>query len=129
MLKFCSTIPNQSSIRRLEICVSARKVVSEKVQKSKYFTGNLPIPADKGQNDGFLTMSRILQLSPKEVQLMSLGQLADLPSQKVWLGIRRDDKTLYWMDLYSGRRITYDSWAIKRSFKDVKSKVICFFVE
>ena len=72
-------------------------------------------------------MTRILQLTPKEVQLMSLGQLADLPSQKVWLGIRRDDKTLYWMDLYSGRRITYDSWAIKRSFIDVKSKVIYFF--
>ena len=80
------------------------------------------MPANKDQNAGFLTISRILQLSPKEVQMLTSVQLAKLPSEKVWLGIRRDDETLYWMDLYSGRRITYEQWAIKRSTKEVTTK-------
>ena len=122
MLSFYSTSRKQPVIRKLEICVIVKKVNFNCWSETKEIIGKLPVPANKDQNAGFLTISRILQLSPKEVQMLTSVQLAKLPSEKVWLGIRRDDETLYWMDLYSGRRITYEQWAIKRSTKEVTTK-------
>ena len=90
--------------------------------------GKLPVPLNEERNVDVSMLTRLLDTPPERMTKATQDDLiGKLNTTKVWMGIERNNATLYWRNMYTSQNLTWTFWATAYDRTDPENPVVKHF--